>query len=845
MNVTEHTANPTDEELDAFFRQNPSLEERVNQFSYREDPPLAPTDSTETIDGLREEFLHQPRPSEENFSTRPTEAWLTSESRKYGQYDQEISAESLSSNLPIEKESSSSTQVGTNNSAAPKKLQAAVLLPEQLRAKASKLVNELEGEKKDFFERSSNQVKAKLRAELSDRPTEAWPTRENQNSEHRALLWGEASTAISTAPTVENIPPPPEELADRKNLSKEAKKALLPHSPLWNETIEDALPKTETGFSCDYSITTIPRHEGDRGVCRRDDLHSMNAWSVQVKSTATSAASESGSALAASGEEKPIYSSLRSAAWVPKGSKEIPPGRQRLLDNMTSAAQLQVNNPKSEIAQAINREEFGLKNTPLSLKILSNSLLSTDLASVKNFDFEGTLESKQRQLIEWANTQAEPFELEITVGDEKKTLWVEPDILMLNTPVQQHDRFLINSMGASGVNYHEENMKVVEALEQEVRAYNTKLFEEIDQLRATHPLTLADKKKLIDLALELRVVADLSREIKEMAEDPFNTHTGMYGENYGNPHAFNSRLKALYYRLGRISVDNCKTGKDRTEDSQVATDLLVAELEENVKQERTRLYEQYKLGAVGGEDTFDADDLLSMVDLPLPEGVKSSQADLLLPREELPGLLGEDKESITSQQASALSLPLPEGVTSSQADSLVSREELPGLLGEDEKSIASQRASAPSLGGESVVQGMPSFPPLVPRRDFLSKTSLLREIKALEIKTFGNDITACIEHYSPHQPDQENLYAQIRGLFGPNNPIPSSLKELLERFEQTAHRRIAFALNRAGATIQLLNNKEKLIYGNKQPRYPNYLFGLSSAEIKAYEQLMSAKGAKT
>ena len=40
MNVTEHTANPTDEELDAFFRQNPSLEERVNQFSYREDQTI-------------------------------------------------------------------------------------------------------------------------------------------------------------------------------------------------------------------------------------------------------------------------------------------------------------------------------------------------------------------------------------------------------------------------------------------------------------------------------------------------------------------------------------------------------------------------------------------------------------------------------------------------------------------------------------------------------------------------------------------------------------------------------------------------------------------------------------
>ncbi len=72
--------------------------------------------------------------------------------------------------------------------------------------------------------------------------------------------------------------------------------------------------------------------------------------------------------------------------------------------------------------------------------------------------------------------------------------------------------------------------------------------------------------------------------------------------------------------------------------------------------------------------------------------------------------------------------------------------------------------------------------------------------------------------------------------------IPKPLDELLTKFEQAAHRRMAFGFSKAGFTIQMLNNKTKLLWGNKQERYPDYLFGLSTYEIEACAALMKPKG---
>ncbi|MDH4470457.1 MAG: hypothetical protein QE493_05765 [Verrucomicrobiae bacterium] len=68
------------------------------------------------------------------------------------------------------------------------------------------------------------------------------------------------------------------------------------------------------------------------------------------------------------------------------------------------------------------------------------------------------------------------------------------------------------------------------------------------------------------------------------------------------------------------------------------------------------------------------------------------------------------------------------------------------------------------------------------------------------------------------------------------------MKKVLDKFEQTAQRRKAFGFSEAGFTIQMLNNKTSLLWGNKQERYPEYLFGLSGEEIEGYSELMKPQG---
>lgn len=225
----------------------------------------------------------------------------------------------------------------------------------------------------------------------------------------------------------------------------------------------------------------------------------------------------------------------------------------------------------------------------------------------------------------------------------------------------------------------------------------------------------------------------------------------MYGDNYGNPHAFNARVAVLAHRMGMTPINNCKTGKDRTEDSEVAQKLLVSEIDHNINQKTTQL--------------------------------------LASRSQNQPLSSAQTVNNFTSKVGSAL-----------KQDS-----------------------------------------PLVPKRDFLSAENFQKEINTLDLTNEEKaKIHDDIKNYYPTKLSQENLYQQIRNQFP--SPIPESLDKLLTRREQTAHRRIAFGLSQAGFTIQMLNNKTSLLWGNKQERYPHYLFGLSAQEIAAYTALMKPEG---
>ncbi|MFZ4116214.1 MAG: hypothetical protein ACOYK6_05765 [Chthoniobacterales bacterium] len=559
----------------------------------------------------------------------------------------------------------------------------------------------------------------------------------------------------------------------------------MPFSPQWITTINDFFSKKDTDLSNDYQIITTPKNDGKTGVCRRDDSHSMNAWESRLVRVNNVNSSNVKSTEEPSNATTVIYASVRCATYS---------GEQRLIDNMQSVFELQARDANSTIAEAL-KSGFGSQENPITLKMLSNSLLSPNFFS-SGTDFEGTLRSAQLSLIKWANCQKTPFKLTVRIGNETKTVWVKPNILMFNTPVQPRDRQL---MSVIGVDDHKSNVEVLRCLKEEFKShidaqkqelsnafgdiYHNTLIRKLDGMgelknfNDEQNLSIIRKlqEKALDLALKIKVAQELMREISEMEEHPFNFKTGMYGENYGNPHAFNARLKVLYYKMGRISLDNCKTGKDRTEDSVVATDLLAAEIDGNVEAEKDRLFKKFDFN------------------LPKPEETNVEKIDRFTGA--IRGIADVNEPAVT------------QGIVL------------------DKTAKAKESAST-----------------LVPRRDFLSAENLKKEIAALNItKDLNDQIIAIIENYSPTKPGQKNLYTTIRDQFKGSNQIPPSLDALLTRFENTAKRRMAFALTLAGATIQMVNNKTDLIWGNKQPRYSDYLFGLSHEEIEAYSQYMAAE----
>ncbi|MCF7729122.1 MAG: hypothetical protein K9M81_02010 [Chthoniobacterales bacterium] len=584
-----------------------------------------------------------------------------------------------------------------------------------------------------------------------------------------------------------------EEVASTEKLSKKDKKELLPYSPLWTTPIEESLSKAETHFSRDYSVTTTPKNNGTKGVCKRDDEHSMNAWTSEVfrgNQDANFSAEEANSSVSLEEgktvPKKRIYASLRCAAWIPTSSslgstlaRQVtrfttwigykPPGEQRLIDNLTSVLELQAGDPESTAYKAVNSSQENSvgssEKNPLKLSMLSNSLVSGCVMG--GTDPEGYLQDMQLRLIDYANKSEKPFELKTTINGEEKTIWVKPDILMLSSPVQSKDRWLMRwSCGLLGVRNHSSNMEAVAKLEGKHSDYKQQQLSKLNTL-----IQDGKTEAATELTLNIKADQELMDEILEMARNPKDLEKGMYGDNYGNPHAFNARMAVLASRMGITPINNCKTGKDRTEDSEAAQKLLAAEIDENIQCQLPNLKKELDLK----EDPLD----------------KTENETL-----------GGNTTSVNEQAQKKVVLDFLEGKI---YDSNLS---------------------------------------LVPKRDFLSAENLKKEIKALGIDE--NDfkvITGAIDAYSPGKPSQKNLFTTIRNFY-PGEAIPDdlNLKKLLIKFEQTARQRQAFGLSQAGFTIQMLNNKTSLLWGNKQERYPDYLFGLSSEEIEEYSKLMKPQG---
>ncbi|KAB2645023.1 MAG: hypothetical protein DVB29_00220 [Verrucomicrobia bacterium] len=589
-----------------------------------------------------------------------------------------------------------------------------------------------------------------------------------------------------------------QDLADQNKeaseLSKKDKKELLPYSSLWTTPIVESLSKSETRLSHDYSVTTTPKNDGKKGVCKRDDEHSMNAWSsVLERAGGDEASQEQNSEVqnnkGSSGAKKRIFASLRCAAWIPTSSslgstlaRQVtrfttwmgykPPGEQRLKDNLTSVLELQAGDPESEIAKCLNTNDSseeavsarnvhgeGTRDNPLKLSMLSNSLVSGCMMG--GTDPEGYLQDMQLRLIDYANKSEEPFELKTTIKGEEKTVFVKPDILMLSSPVQSKDRWLMRwSCGLLGVRNHSSNMETVAKLEGKHSDYKHKQLSKLDTL-----IKGGKTEAAAELALNIKADQELMDEILEMARNPKDLEKGMYGDNYGNPHAFNARMSVLASRMGITPINNCKTGKDRTEDSEAAQKLLASEIDENIQ---------------------------------------SKVNELLYPFE-------SKGEKIFNELESENGISIP--------------------------------STKPKIDNDYCKRLIYSKDfQLVPKRDFLSAENLKKEIKALGID--GNDlngIAKAIDAYSLGKPSQKNLFTTIRNFYK-RKEIPDNLKKLLTQFEQTAQRRKAFGFSEAGFTIQMLNNKTSLLWGNKQERYPEYLFGLSSEEIEGYSKLMKPQG---
>jgi len=559
-----------------------------------------------------------------------------------------------------------------------------------------------------------------------------------------------------------------------ENLSVQEKKELLPFSSLWTTPITQLFSHKATGLSHDYEITTTPKNDG-MGICKRDDPNAMNLWSTESYRAVPGPSQEGEAVLSinttnnvdSSNSKKRIFAGLRSAAWIPTSGKwgstlerlwiryktcgggDNPLGEQRLQDTMKAVLELQAGDPKSAAYKAINHQPAGSsepnssppgssQENPLSLSMFSNSLVSGCV--IGGTDPERYSQDMQLRLIEYANKRKEPFALKVKNSAGTDTLvWVKPDIMMLSSPVQKRDRRLMSwSLGLLGRRNHTSNIEAVDQLEKKYSDYKKEKLEELNALAK-------DKNKqqeACELALNIKADQALMDEIIEMKNKPKDLKSGMYGSNYGNPHAFNARMAVLASRMGITPITNCKTGKDRTEDSLVAQQLLAAEIDDNIQRE-----------------------------------------------------IKKQKE---------------EDVTSAFLNSIINNKRIL----------------------------------LVPRRDFLSAENLKKEIQ----KSAANGINKVIDdviknYYLKKISQQNNLHITMNSYAkAAEAPISDDTHKILDAFERTANRRMAFSLSEAGFTIQMLNNKieekKELIWGNKQPRYPNYFFGLSKNLIDAYTNFM-------
>ncbi len=213
--------------------------------------------------------------------------------------------------------------------------------------------------------------------------------------------------------------------------------------------------------------------------------------------------------------------------------------------------------------------------------MLSSSLVSGCVMG--GTDPEGYLQDMQLRLIKYANERKEPFKLEVACKDGwNKVIWVKPDILMLSSPVQSKDRWLMRwSCGLLGVRNHASNMETVSELEGRHSDYKQRQLSKLDDLVQRNQTEAA-----VELALNIKADQELMDEILEMAQNPKDVEKGMYGDNYGNPYAFNARVALLAQRMGMTPINNCKTGKDRTEDSEATQKLLASEIDEKVEQKK-------------------------------------------------------------------------------------------------------------------------------------------------------------------------------------------------------------------------------------------------------------------
>lgn len=219
-----------------------------------------------------------------------------------------------------------------------------------------------------------------------------------------------------------------------------------------------------------------------------------------------------------------------------------------------------------DLLSAENSEE-----KPIELAIADIGLLSGKIGS--GFGKEHIMQDEQFAFLEVANNQ--PRKISYTdKNNEKKIVWVKPDVIPFNFGVSKYDA-TIDSLTGGALN-EAKNYTSFNALQQHVSAKINSLNEQIGKPSSSPESKTTNSAEIEALALEKKTIEELSNQLHEMFSNG-NVYSPVDKDRYG----FTSRLNLLCYKVGLTPMIHCKSGKDRTARLIEETKSLAIQIHEN------------------------------------------------------------------------------------------------------------------------------------------------------------------------------------------------------------------------------------------------------------------------